>query len=118
MLLEFTMVSFLHLFLLVFVIRIRHSVSYLWFDKYTYIWQCLFNGFDIFSIDRLSFGFALCAGSIPINGPGLIKRTSYNIYATNHKHTNRPSGGGAGGFNRRRPFIFTEGPRSLRADRE
>ena len=54
-LLEFTMVSFLHLVLLVFVTWIQHYVKYLLLDKYTYVWQCWFTGLGIFSIDRLSF---------------------------------------------------------------
>ena len=80
------------------------------FDKYTYIWQCLFNGFDVFSFDRLSFGFALCAGSIPINGPGLIKRASDNIYATNEKTTQTAPVAVGGGLQPETALYFYGGP--------
>ena len=36
--------------------------------KYTYVWQCWFSGFGIFSISRISCWWAPCTGNIPING--------------------------------------------------
>ena len=97
MLLEFTMVWFLLLVFQVFVIYNSAVCKTILLEKYTYVWQCWFNGFGIFSINRLSLWWALCTGNIPINGTRKNQtNTRQYLWPKSKTHTNRPSGGGGG----------------------